>query len=439
MLITLRRLALPLFLGLLVTWLANLYLTQAARPAASVELTPVLVATRMIPARTTLTSDMLSQKKVPRELVSSQTLTRFDEAVGRLTVVPLAEGEILLKSKLAGTDEKTALAYHIPEGRRAITIAINDVIGVGGYLEAGDHVDVLATFPKNIAGEEKTVLLLEDIPVLALAKDKNTTTKEVKGPSSTITLAVTPEEAGLLTFAEERGSLRLLLRPVRNDGRWGEMQVSGQLFTASTVQPLISELKSRLLLRAQLFEVEKKALSVTAFGYKGDAGFSLAQVPGKTQASLNELLRQGRAKILETADLLTWNRDPVYFRLTEKLPVTAPGGQDLLTWQEYGLTLTVSTILYNRPYLDLTVKAEVKYVDEREGATAPYVGNREAKMSLRIDRSEMVLLYGIVEPSDLVLPKGTRARHLLPETYLSPEVRSGERVLVIALTPEVPK
>ncbi|MCL4426686.1 MAG: Flp pilus assembly protein CpaB [Firmicutes bacterium] len=434
---TLRKLALPLLLGLAVTWLANLYLSQAEKPKASIEMTTVVVASKMVPARTTLTSDMLSQKKVPGEFAVAQTVTRLEDVVGKITTVPLAEGEILLKSKVAGDDAKTALAYHIPEGRRAITIAVNEVIGVGGYPEVGDHVDVLATLPKNIAGEEKTLLLLEDVPILALSRNKSSTTagKDAKTSSSTFTLAVTPEEGALLTFAEERGSLRLLLRPVKSDGRWGEMQVSSQLFTGSAAQPRIFELKSRLQLRIQLLEIEGKYLP--SLGYKGGSGLSLAQVSGKTQQTINDLLRQGRARIVESADLLTWNRDPLHFRLTEKVPVYAKESQDLLTWQEYGLSLAVSAIAYNRPYLDLSIKPEIRYVDEREGTLAPYVGTRESEANIRIDRSEMVVLFGIVASDDLVLPQGVRTRHLLPERDLSPQVRSGERTLIVTIWPVV--
>ncbi len=219
-------------IGLVVTISAYLYLGRAQPAAPPLRLATVVVAKVEVPARTRLGREMVGTRAIPAEYVSPTETTRVEDVIGKVTTVALLPGEDILPGQLAGSDEKTALAYRIPQGKRAMTVKVNEVIGVAGFPEPGDRVDLLGTFGKDLAGVDKTRMMVEDVLVLAVArdqqtaagvKDKDKNKKDSRGTSS-ITLAVSPEEAVRVAFAEERGALRLLLRPVLPDRNAGGIE-----------------------------------------------------------------------------------------------------------------------------------------------------------------------------------------------------------------------
>lgn len=231
---------LPLAVGLLVTVGLYLYL-QRVQPAAAqaVATVPVVVVKEAIPAKTKLTKEMLTTRPLPADFVSPQEITDVAQAIDKVTTVPLAQGETVWKTKLALPENKTGLAFHIPKGKRALTIKVNEVIGVAGFPEPGDSVDILATFDQRQVGIDKTRLILENVPVLAVSRRTESSAAKAKsdktsanpvserdGRGSTLTLAVTPAEAARITIAEERGVLRLMLRPAQGDTSAGETEAT---------------------------------------------------------------------------------------------------------------------------------------------------------------------------------------------------------------------
>jgi len=225
----LRVIVLPLLVGLLTTSLVYYYIKQMEARSVFARMVDVVVATQNIPAKSMLRENILTVKQIPEDLVNANILSSMQEAVNKITTVPLAEGEIVLKTKLATDIAKTGLAYYIPENKRAVTIAVSEIIGVAGFLQPGDFIDVYSTFPGELAGREKTVLVLENLPVLAVARDTDTSAdkavKDIKAYTS-VTLAASPEEAGRLIFAEERGRLRLVLRPVLDKTTKGRLEAN---------------------------------------------------------------------------------------------------------------------------------------------------------------------------------------------------------------------
>lgn len=131
------------------------------------------------------------------------------------------------------------LPFAVRPPRRAVTIALDPIIGVAGFPKPGDRVDVIATFDTERGVGMVTRTILQDVEILALGSEINPTGKE--GPSGkegearpqpTATLAVLPAEAEKLILAEARGKLRLALRPIEDDtfrARSGvtEVQVTG--------------------------------------------------------------------------------------------------------------------------------------------------------------------------------------------------------------------
>ncbi|MDI6869859.1 MAG: Flp pilus assembly protein CpaB [Bacillota bacterium] len=212
-----RRLLLLLALGsgLLTAVLVYSYtasLTKQARQPAY-KMVPIVVARTAIPARTAILPAMLDVKKLPEPAVLPNILRDPKEAVGAVTRDAVVAGEPIIRDRLWPKGQQPGLTFLIPPGRRAVTVAVNEVSGVGGFVKPGDQVDVLATFDKEFLGEHSTVPLLQGVQVLAVAQTMKDDGKTDAKIVTTATLAVTLEEAVRLTLAEERGKLRLALRP----------------------------------------------------------------------------------------------------------------------------------------------------------------------------------------------------------------------------------
>lgn len=173
---------------------------------------PVVVAQRDIPAQVELTQDMLAVREVPEDLILESSVTRLDEAVGGISQVELLEGEQLARSRIFRGEPEANFAYLVPEDMRAVAIGVDEVLAVGNLIRPGDHVDVLVTADDG-EGRTRTMTLIQDLQLLAVGQvtDPNTEV-ETGGSFSTVTLAVDPEDAQLLTRAELEGLLKLSLR-----------------------------------------------------------------------------------------------------------------------------------------------------------------------------------------------------------------------------------
>ena len=142
--------------------------------------------------------------------------TRIADCANRAVITPLAENEPILESKLAATQSGAGLPATIPEGMRAVSVAVNDVVGVAGFVIPGTMVDVLVTgkvAETGHGGEENiTRTILENVKVLA-AGQKIEQDREGKPQNvPVVTLLVTPDDAARLTMASTEGKIQLSLR-----------------------------------------------------------------------------------------------------------------------------------------------------------------------------------------------------------------------------------
>jgi pilus assembly protein CpaB len=142
--------------------------------------------------------------------------TRIADCANRAVITPLAENEPILESKLAATQSGAGLPATIPEGMRALSVAVNDVVGVAGFVIPGTMVDVLVTgkVTDNGHGAEQNITrtILENVKVLA-AGQKIEQDREGKPQNvPVVTLLVTPDDAARLTMASTEGKIQLSLR-----------------------------------------------------------------------------------------------------------------------------------------------------------------------------------------------------------------------------------
>ncbi len=136
-----------------------------------------------------------------------------EEVVGRGVLVPIEANEPILESKLAARGGGTGLTSTIPTGKRAISVRVDDIVGVAGFVLPGTRVDlILSGSPEQRNSVEISRVILENIEVLAagqnLEKDANGKAQEVQ----VITLLVTPEEAQVVALAQNDGQIQLALR-----------------------------------------------------------------------------------------------------------------------------------------------------------------------------------------------------------------------------------
>lgn len=132
--------------------------------------------------------------------------------VGRGAILPIARGEFFLPNKLAGENAGAGMPSLIPSGMRAMSVRVNEVIGVAGFVVPGTRVDVLLTGNPTGASDQRTATVLENVAVIATGQklEKNTAGEPQLTP--VITLLVSPDDAQKLTLATAQGKIQLALR-----------------------------------------------------------------------------------------------------------------------------------------------------------------------------------------------------------------------------------
>lgn len=171
----------------------------------------VVVAAVPIPFGRTVQTTDLRMMDLPPHAVPKGSFQTVDSVVGRISSQPIYAGEVILEGRVAEHMGGSALAAVLEPGMRAISVRVDDVAGVAGFLLPGNEVDVVSS--KRSGGsrnvESKTILRR----ILVLAVDQNAS-QERDGPVivRAVTLAVTPRQAEQLFEATQEGKVQLTLR-----------------------------------------------------------------------------------------------------------------------------------------------------------------------------------------------------------------------------------
>ncbi len=158
--------------------------------------------------------------------------------IGRGVVLPIAKGEFILPSKLAGENAGAGLPALIPPGMRAVSVRVNDTTAVSGFVLPGTRVDVLLTGTPQNGAEQETTTVLENVAVLATGQklERNASGEPQSAP--VITLLVSPEDAQKLTLATTQGHIQLALRnPLDTKQQDLASARSGSLYKIAPVAP----------------------------------------------------------------------------------------------------------------------------------------------------------------------------------------------------------
>ncbi|OLD15847.1 MAG: Flp pilus assembly protein CpaB [Acidobacteriales bacterium 13_1_40CM_3_55_5] len=132
--------------------------------------------------------------------------------VGRGVVLPIAKGEFVLPLKLAGENAGYGLPSLIPPGMRAVSVRVNEVVSVAGFVLPGTRVDVLLTGNPSGASEQQTTTVLENVAVIATGQRLERNAAGDPQSTPVITLLVSPDDAQKLTLASTQGRIQLALR-----------------------------------------------------------------------------------------------------------------------------------------------------------------------------------------------------------------------------------
>lgn len=215
--LTLSMLAGVMATALLARWMQT-------RGAAA---TPVVVAAADIPLGTPLEAGMLTTLNWPGGRLPEGAEQDPGALIGRVTRSALSQHEPVLPTKLAPLGARAGLSAAIAPGKRALTVKVNEVMGVAGFALPGSLVDVMVHTRSDDArhgtGSSISRIVLERILVLAVAQDAS---RDGTSPKVTqaVTLELTPEQAERLDLARGVGSLSLVLR---NPTDTSEAQTAG--------------------------------------------------------------------------------------------------------------------------------------------------------------------------------------------------------------------
>jgi pilus assembly protein CpaB len=168
----------------------------------------VVAASHTLPAYALLTRRDLQVIDLPLAYVPRSAVAKAEDILGQRTLVPFAQGELLLFNKIG--QEGVTLASAVPEGTRAVSLAMDEVTGLAGLLQPGDSVDL---FSIQAEAQPQAGVLLQQVHVLAVGT-RTTHEKDPEGAKapSTVTLAVPESEVALVLLASAKSALHLALR-----------------------------------------------------------------------------------------------------------------------------------------------------------------------------------------------------------------------------------
>lgn len=175
---------------------------------------PVIVAATDLDIGAELKREDVRVIDWPANAVPKDAIGDPAEVIGRGLIYPVIENEPILPLKLASKEAGAGLPPAIPPGLRAVSVRVNEVIGVAGYVLPGTRVDVVATVsPTDQRGDMTSKVILTNVQVLAAGtKIERDTDRNKPMPVTVVTLLVNPDEAERLTLASSEGKIQLALR-----------------------------------------------------------------------------------------------------------------------------------------------------------------------------------------------------------------------------------
>jgi pilus assembly protein CpaB len=219
---TIVLLLIAIAFGVIAVFFANAWLTSQSRQAAldmpltTIQTTTIVVAAVEFTFGEELQSEKLREIPWPKSAVPDGAFGKISELTAdgrRVALTPMGPNEPILKWKISGPDARASLSAIVTAGMRAVSIRVNDVVGVGGFILPGDRVDVLYTRHGRSSGtaESSTDILIQNVRVLAVNQVADQKKSEPV-VATVATIEVTTLDAQKIALAQNTGSLSLTLR-----------------------------------------------------------------------------------------------------------------------------------------------------------------------------------------------------------------------------------
>lgn len=199
---------LALAVGLLVSY--TVYNQLRAHGASNPQMVQAVVASNDVQIGSKLTEHDVHLASFPPASVPPGAFSRIAQVKDRGVVLPISRGDFVLPDKLADENAGAGLPSLIPQGMRAVSVRVNDVVSVAGFVQPGTRVDVMATGLRG--AEDETTTVLENVAVIAVGRSLLDRVTGDAGNAGVITLLVSPGDAQRLTLATQEGRIQLALR-----------------------------------------------------------------------------------------------------------------------------------------------------------------------------------------------------------------------------------
>jgi pilus assembly protein CpaB len=213
-----NRLLIGLVIALVIAFLLSSFVYKQFQKASIVKPTStqtLVVAAVPLPLGTRLDASNTRLIQWPANQQVTGMFTRIEDVANRAIITPLAENEPVLEAKLSPKESGAGMPSTIPEGMRALSVAVNEVVGVAGFVIPGTTVDVLVTgrvLGATSGGANITRTILENVRVLASGQKIEPDREGKPQTVAVITLLVSPDDATKLTMASTQGKIQLALR-----------------------------------------------------------------------------------------------------------------------------------------------------------------------------------------------------------------------------------
>jgi pilus assembly protein CpaB len=232
----------------------GIYRAVLQMPVREVEVASVqvVVAAQPLAMGTRLHPNHLRLVAWPSRNPVAGAFTDVKELVDRGVISPIGENEPITTSKVASLEAGAGLPPVIPEGMRAISVRVNEVVGVAGFVVPGTLVDVLVTARANGGGSDEamTRTVVSKVTVLTAGtkydQDKSKSGEPIQ--TSVVTLAVLPEDGERITLAQNEGKITLALRnPLDVDPTDTKGVKMAALMRGNNPEPVIDRVKNRVI------------------------------------------------------------------------------------------------------------------------------------------------------------------------------------------------
>jgi pilus assembly protein CpaB len=196
--------------SLVITFL--LYARVRHQFAARSATVKILALSKSADPGTTLSAEYLTTIDWPGSLPLEGSITRAEDAVGRIVLYPMTAREPVREQLLAAPGSGFGLTAKIPDGMRALAVETNDVNNVSGFLFPGCHVDVLVTFRPDSGRDSMTSTVLQNIQVLSTGEKLQPDPSGKPQKVREVTMLLSPDDAEKLVLASNQGTVQFVLR-----------------------------------------------------------------------------------------------------------------------------------------------------------------------------------------------------------------------------------